>query len=47
VVVLSDRPARIKAIVPVTLPYPRHRGDPRLAELRREVMGLLGLEASW
>jgi NitT/TauT family transport system ATP-binding protein len=29
------------------LPYPRHRGDPRLAELRREVLGLLGLEANW
>jgi NitT/TauT family transport system ATP-binding protein len=47
VVVLSDRPARIKAIVPVNLPYPRHRGDPRLADLRREVLGLLGLEANW
>lgn len=47
VVVLSDRPASIKAIVPVDLPYPRHRGDPRLTELRREVLGLLGLEANW
>lgn len=47
VVVLSERPARIKAIVPVDLAYPRHRGDPRLAELRREVLGLLGLQADW
>jgi NitT/TauT family transport system ATP-binding protein len=47
VIVLSDRPARVKADVAVDLPYPRHRGDPRLAALRREVLGLLGLDASW
>ncbi len=47
VVVLSDRPARIKAIVPVDLPYPRHRGDPRLVELRHAVLRLLGLDAGW
>ncbi len=47
VLVLSDRPARIKAEVPVDLSYPRHRGDPRLAELRKEILGLLGLDASW
>jgi len=47
VIVLSDRPARIKAEVPVDLAYPRHRGDPRLAKLRREVLGLLGLDAAW
>ncbi len=47
VIVLSDRPARIKADIPVEMPYPRHRGDPRLAELRREILGLLGLDATW
>jgi NitT/TauT family transport system ATP-binding protein len=47
VIVLSDRPAAIKADVPVDLPYPRHRGDPRLAALRRDVLGLLGLDANW
>jgi NitT/TauT family transport system ATP-binding protein len=47
VIVLSDRPASIKADVPVELSYPRHRGDPRLAALRREVLGLLGLDATW
>jgi NitT/TauT family transport system ATP-binding protein len=47
VIVLSDRPAAIKADIPVGLPFPRHRGDPRLAELRREVLGLLGLNADW
>ena len=46
-IVLSDRPARIKAEIVVDLPYPRHRGDPRLAELRREILGLLGLDATW
>jgi NitT/TauT family transport system ATP-binding protein len=47
VIVLSDRPASIKADLPVDLPYPRHRGDPYLAALRREVLGLLGLDATW
>lgn len=47
VIVLSDRPASIKADIPVDLPYPRHRGDPRLTDLRREVLGLLGLDANW
>ena len=47
VVVLSDRPARIKADIVVDRPYPRHRGDPHLADLRRQILGLLGLEATW
>ncbi|MBS7544832.1 ABC transporter ATP-binding protein [Ancylobacter oerskovii] len=47
VIVFSDRPAHVKADIPVDLPYPRHRGDPRLAELRRQVLGLLGLDADW
>jgi NitT/TauT family transport system ATP-binding protein len=47
VIVLSDRPATIKADIAVDLPFPRHRGDPRLAELRREILGLLGLDADW
>ena len=46
VIVLSDRPAAIKADIAVDLPFPRHRGDPRLAELRREILGLLGLDAT-
>ena len=25
------------------LPYPRHRDDPEVVRLRREVLGLLGL----
>jgi NitT/TauT family transport system ATP-binding protein len=47
VIVLTDRPAAIKADVEVDLPYPRHRGDPRLIELRRQVVGLLGIDTSW
>lgn len=47
VVVLSDRPARIVAQLQVDLPYPRHRGHPRLAELRHEALRHLGLDASW
>jgi NitT/TauT family transport system ATP-binding protein len=47
VIVFSDRPARIKADIAVDRPYPRHRGDPQLAELRRNILGLLGLDATW
>jgi NitT/TauT family transport system ATP-binding protein len=47
VIVFSDRPARIKADIAVDRPYPRHRGDPELAELRRHILGLLGLDATW
>ena len=43
VIVVSERPAHIRADVPVPLPYPRHRDDPELVRLRREVLGLLGL----
>jgi NitT/TauT family transport system ATP-binding protein len=47
VIVLSERPARIKADIAVERPYPRHRGDPYLADLRRRILGLLGLDATW
>ena len=47
VIVLSDRPARIKADIVVDRPYPRHRGDPHLADLRKQILGLLGLDATW
>ena len=45
IVVFSERPARIKADLAVTLPYPRHRDDPLLVARRRQVLELLGLEA--
>jgi NitT/TauT family transport system ATP-binding protein len=44
VVVFSDRPARVRADLTIDLPYPRHRDDAELVRLRREVLGLLGLE---
>ena len=47
VIVLSERPARIKAEIVNPRPYPRHRGDPLLAELRHEVLAQLGLGAAW
>lgn len=42
VIVLSDRPAAIRADLPVDLPYPRHRDDPELVRLRRTILGILG-----
>jgi len=47
VVVFSERPATIRQVLVNDLPYPRHRGDPRLAQLRHEALALLGLDASW
>ena len=39
--------ARVKADIVVQRPYPRHRGDPYLADLRKQILGLLGLDATW
>jgi NitT/TauT family transport system ATP-binding protein len=47
VVVLSDRPARVLAEIPVDRPYPRHRDDSGLVALRRKVLELLGMERTW
>jgi NitT/TauT family transport system ATP-binding protein len=47
VIVLSSRPARLIADIAVERPYPRHRGEPYLVELRRQILDLLGLAASW
>ena len=33
--------------LPVQRPYPRRRGDSYLAELRRQILGLLGLDTTW
>jgi NitT/TauT family transport system ATP-binding protein len=44
VIVLSERPARIVSQVRNDAPYPRHRADPALVALRREVLALLGLD---
>lgn len=47
IIVFSERPARIVADFPNHSPYPRHRGDRVLAELRRQALSLLGLADSW
>jgi NitT/TauT family transport system ATP-binding protein len=47
VIVFSDRPASIKADIAIDKPHPRHRDDPKLVGLRREILGLLGLESTW
>ena len=47
VIVLSDRPATIKADICLDKPYPRHRGDPDLVAKRHEILNLLGLETAW
>ncbi|TKD14549.1 ABC transporter ATP-binding protein [Rhodobacter capsulatus] len=44
VIVLSDRPAQIVAELPVALPHPRHRDDPKLVALRAKVLALLGAD---
>ena len=44
VIVLSERPARVKAEFAVDLPYPRHRDNPKVVDLRRQILGTLGLE---
>lgn len=47
VIVFGPRPAQIRAEIKVDLPYPRHRGDPKLAALRHEALRHLGLDQSW
>jgi len=42
VIVLGDRPAAIRAELPVPAPYPRHRDDPAIVRLRREILNILG-----
>jgi sulfonate transport system ATP-binding protein len=44
VIVLSERPAHTKTEFAVDLPYPRHRDNPELVALRRQILGTLGLE---
>lgn len=43
VVVFSPRPARTMTELPVDLPYPRHRSDPRFVQLRQQALRELGL----
>jgi NitT/TauT family transport system ATP-binding protein len=47
IVVLSKRPATVRADIFVDKPYPRHRDDPDLVARRHEILGLLGFESAW
>ena len=47
VLVLSQRPARVRADIKVDLPHPRHRGSVEFVELRRRVLEALGLQMHW
>ncbi|MDZ5458048.1 ABC transporter ATP-binding protein [Azohydromonas lata] len=47
VLVMGPRPARVLAELHVDRPYPRHRGDEALAQLRHEALRHLGLDQSW
>jgi NitT/TauT family transport system ATP-binding protein len=47
VLVMSERPARVLSEITVDMPYPRHRGTPRFAALRQQVLGCLGLQSVW
>ena len=47
VVIFSHRPARIVAEFKVDRPYPRHRGDNVIADLRHEILNCMGLGTSW
>jgi ABC-type nitrate/sulfonate/bicarbonate transport system ATPase subunit len=44
IIVLSERPARIRAEFTVDLTYPRHRDNPEPVALRRQILETLGLE---
>jgi len=47
VVVFSGRPATPIAEFQIERPYPRHRGDPYLGDLRHQILAQLGLDATW
>ena len=42
VIVLSDRPARIKADIAVNLPHPRRREDGEIVRLRHDILAIMG-----
>jgi ABC-type nitrate/sulfonate/bicarbonate transport system ATPase subunit len=44
IIVFSDRPARIKAEFTVDKAYPRHRDDPQIVALRRDILVTLGMK---
>ncbi|MCQ9156649.1 ABC transporter ATP-binding protein [Acidomonas methanolica] len=47
IIILGPRPARVVADLAVALPTNRHRDDPRLLALRRDILVRLGHKADW
>ncbi|MBB2168091.1 ABC transporter ATP-binding protein [Gluconacetobacter aggeris] len=47
IIVFSPRPARIIGDLPIDLPPHRHRDDPRLLDLRKNILVQLGHSADW
>lgn len=44
VLVMDAHPGRIKADIPIDLPYPRLRSSQEFTEYRNQIMGILGIE---
>jgi NitT/TauT family transport system ATP-binding protein len=47
VLVLSERPARVRMMIEVDMPYPRDRGSAHFTALRHRVFESLRLQSSW
>ncbi|GBR02873.1 ABC transporter ATP-binding protein [Acetobacter oeni] len=47
IVTLSTRPARILSDIQVDLPFHRHRDDPQVLQLRRDILTQLGHRDDW
>jgi ABC-type nitrate/sulfonate/bicarbonate transport system ATPase subunit len=45
IVVLSDRPAKIQAVLNVPLPHPRQLSSPAAIDLKEYILRELGVEA--
>jgi NitT/TauT family transport system ATP-binding protein/sulfonate transport system ATP-binding protein len=46
IVIMTPRPGRIKEIIKVNLPHPRHRGGPGFLSIRRDILEKLHLASA-